>query len=518
MEYLTKCADIYFGLSRKELKELAYQFAVKLGIDYPVGWIQNAAAGKDWFTGFMKRHPRLAMRKPEATSLARAAAFNEGNVKSFFTLLTEILARTRVNANSIWNMDETAITTVQKSYTLIARRGAKQVGKLTSAERGKLVTAAIAVSAAGNSIPPFFVFPRRRMKPDLLDGAPAGSIGVANPSGWMHQSNFLTFMEHFLKYVKCSINDPVLLLLDNHNSHLSVEALDLARNNGIHILSFPPHCSHALQPLDVSVYGPLKRYYNTELNRWMGNHGGRPFKVENIPAMLSIVLPKAVTPTTIQSGFRGTGIVPLNPQIFPPEMFLPSYISAQGAVQNDESENEEETRNIDILAPNDVPDPAAFVEVEAPGPRALRRTLEEVRPFPKPTPQRKSTRGRPPGRSTILTDDATRNELAAKQTKRNNAAAKKLENTRNRLQKKLRLEEAGKKKPKGKAPRKRPSTPSSSSEDEEDVDFCIICMQNMPTKLTKENSIACMQCKRDVHLRCANMERSYYVCPNCDSD
>uniref|UniRef100_A0A3Q2VJV2 Uncharacterized protein n=1 Tax=Haplochromis burtoni TaxID=8153 RepID=A0A3Q2VJV2_HAPBU len=29
------------------------------------------------------------------------------------------------------------------------------------------------------------------------------------------------------------------------------------------MLSFPPHCSHRLQPLDRSVYGPLKRHINS---------------------------------------------------------------------------------------------------------------------------------------------------------------------------------------------------------------------------------------------------------------
>lgn len=57
-------------------------------------------------------------------------------------------------------MDETGVTTVQKPNRVIAGRGFKQIGRITSAERGALVTMAVAVSAAGNSIPPFFVFPR----------------------------------------------------------------------------------------------------------------------------------------------------------------------------------------------------------------------------------------------------------------------------------------------------------------------------------------------------------------------
>ena len=48
---------------------------------------KNKLAGVDWFTGFMRRHPALAIRQPEATSLARAAAFNKVNIDRFFSIL-----------------------------------------------------------------------------------------------------------------------------------------------------------------------------------------------------------------------------------------------------------------------------------------------------------------------------------------------------------------------------------------------------------------------------------------------
>jgi hypothetical protein len=46
---------------------------------------------------------------------------------------------------------------------------------------------------------------------------------------------------------------PVFLHLDNSQSHLSVKVLDLVKEIFIVLLSFPPHTSHKLQPLDRSV-------------------------------------------------------------------------------------------------------------------------------------------------------------------------------------------------------------------------------------------------------------------------
>jgi hypothetical protein len=86
-----------------------------------------------------------------------------------------------------------------------------------------------------------------------------GSAGSANKSGWKTDDDFLLFMEHFIKHTKVTKDRPVLLLLDNHQSHLAVKVLDLAKENGVVVLSFPPHISHKLQPLYRSVYGDFKK-------------------------------------------------------------------------------------------------------------------------------------------------------------------------------------------------------------------------------------------------------------------
>jgi hypothetical protein len=66
-------------------------------------------------------------------------------------------------------MDETGITTAQTRDRVLALRGCKQIGRLVSAERGKLVTLAQAVSATGNTGPPFF-FSRVNSPAHFLNG------------------------------------------------------------------------------------------------------------------------------------------------------------------------------------------------------------------------------------------------------------------------------------------------------------------------------------------------------------
>ena len=94
------------------------------------------------------------------------------------------------------------------------------------------------------------IFPRVNFKNHMLKGAPPGTKGTAHISGWSNAENFLEFLKHFIYHIKCSVDQPVLLLLDNHESHASIEAITFAKENGIIMLTFPPHTSHKLQPLD----------------------------------------------------------------------------------------------------------------------------------------------------------------------------------------------------------------------------------------------------------------------------
>jgi uncharacterized protein YbcV (DUF1398 family) len=69
------------------------------------------------------------------------------------------MKRHKFGPHQIYNVGETGVTTVHRPDKVVAIRGSKQVGQVTSGERGNLVTLCCAVNALGNSVPTFFVFP-----------------------------------------------------------------------------------------------------------------------------------------------------------------------------------------------------------------------------------------------------------------------------------------------------------------------------------------------------------------------
>ena len=86
----------------------------------------------------------------------------------------------------------------------------------------------------------------------------------------------------------------------------------MARDNGVIMLSLPPHCTHRMQPLDVSFFKPLKEYYNRACEAFLRTNVGRRVQVDNVSALFCTAYTKAVTMSTAVNGFRKTGIWPCN--------------------------------------------------------------------------------------------------------------------------------------------------------------------------------------------------------------
>ena len=160
-----------FGLTCDSLKKLAYDVAQAYGLTVPFN-DDKSKAGKDWLYGFLSRHPDLSLRKPEVISLSRATSFSKVQVELFYSKLKKNFLQNNISPARVFNMDETEISRVQKPGKILSERGMKQVGKLTSLEKGKTITVVRAMNSIGSYIPPMFIFPRKRMVQTLLNGAP----------------------------------------------------------------------------------------------------------------------------------------------------------------------------------------------------------------------------------------------------------------------------------------------------------------------------------------------------------
>ena len=334
VKHITAMERALFGLTTKDMRHLAFDLAEKLNLKHPFSH-NSKMAGEEWLRSFLKRHSEICIRNPQATSLSRAIGFNQAKVNQFFTVYGEVLQKGSYSASQIWNMDETGITNVHKPTKILATKGKKQVGKISSGEKGNTVTVICAMSAAGNYVPPFMIFPRKRMIDVLMKGSAPGSVGVASPNGWTSGDLFIDWLAHFVREVKCSKSDPCILILDGHQSHKTLQAIDMARDNGITIITLPPHCTHKMQPLDRTFFKSLKSRYNATCDDWMRSNAGKRISFFDMAELFGKAYMQTADVAKAVSGFSVCGIWPINSTIFSDEDFCAAELTDEPQPVND---------------------------------------------------------------------------------------------------------------------------------------------------------------------------------------
>ena len=212
-----------------------------------------------------KRHKDISMRKPEGTASIRHQLMNQNYVAKYFRALKEVFDEYKLERfpKRIWNMDETGMVLEHKPSKILARRGSKHLHSRTSGNR-ELITVIATVNPAGEALPPHMVVKGKTKR--VLEGfdtqsAPAGTNMSASNSGWTKQGiASLWFQYSFIPNI--GPDRPQILIFDGHDSHGFVEIIEQAIAENIILVELPAHTSHWLQPLDRSVFFPLKTYFN----------------------------------------------------------------------------------------------------------------------------------------------------------------------------------------------------------------------------------------------------------------
>lgn len=368
----------------------------------------------------MTRHQNLSLRKPESTSLLRSTGFNKSRVDEFFNNYKSVQQRYQFKPTRIYNLDETGQSTVIKPVRVVSTKGKKQVGQVASGERGESITVVGTICADGTYIPPIFIYPRIRDPSKYMINPPPGSVALGSKTGWINSELFIKVLQHIVLHTKCSKDDKILLLIDNHKSHSTIESIEFCRENGIVLLSFPPHTTHRLQPLDVGVFGPYKTRLSVVYNEWMLSNPGRPITISHLAELAGKVYFHSFTPMNIVNSFKKTGIWPIDSSVFSESDFLPSTvtdndITAQttpkkqktpphngiGEKDSDEESLQEDTTE---LEQTNACSSSTLIDFDNPKPSTSKTLLETIRPFPKAQRQVKTVKRKRESKSKIYTD------------------------------------------------------------------------------------------------------------------
>jgi hypothetical protein len=291
--------------------------------------------GKKWWNFFSKRHPELVLRTPQGLDGKRAKYISPERCALFYSFLARTYEERSYSATHIWNMDETGVSASMDigGAKVIARRGSRSVLTRNSANR-EWLTIVACVSASGQRIPCQYIFSGMEIRGTYIAACEPGAVYCMQRNGWQTSEHFIDWLQHFQTTVPggVSLENPHLLLLDGHASHLTKEAIMLGMQMGLQIALLPPHSSHRLQPLDVGVFRAFKMRFGQLREEEIASNPGWLNGKDNKTVLATLVSKAMVTacnPENIRSGFKRTGIFPFNAHALDKD-YGPSFVFDSG--------------------------------------------------------------------------------------------------------------------------------------------------------------------------------------------
>lgn len=154
-----------------------------------------------------------------------------------------------------------------------------------------------------------------------------------------------------------------LLVMDDHGSHITANVISFCMNNAIGLLILPPHTSHLLQPLDISVFGPLKQFLAAETDAASRLDPGR---IQRVEWTETYIRARSIS-SNIKCGLRATGLSPLSritvlEKVWASSgIYLPSHIHRcvrRILIHRYSSVRHRMVRNFDKQTQSSIPNPA----------------------------------------------------------------------------------------------------------------------------------------------------------------
>jgi hypothetical protein len=198
---------------------------------------------------------------------------------------------------------------------VLVQKGTRSVHSIIPDSK-EWITVLSSINAVGETISNFYIFMGMRRKRDYIAKCEANATMAMQSHAWMDAFLFNKWMDHFIEAMKKKGGmSPIqrhLMILDGHNSHVTLDVILKANDASLDMVTLPSHTSHEMQPLDVAVFKPFKTAFRAYRDVWSMTHKGQKTMKEDLAQWVSLALKKAMTPSNIKAGFKHIGIWPLN--------------------------------------------------------------------------------------------------------------------------------------------------------------------------------------------------------------
>jgi hypothetical protein len=105
-----------------------------------------------------------------------------------------------------------------------------------------------------------------------MESRPVGWEYLRSDSGWMTGTTMLEYGKFLHRTLvqkglldETGSGQKVLLFLDGYSAHMDLSFSEFCEDHGIVLICFIPNATHLLQPVDLGINAPLKKYWSKAL-------------------------------------------------------------------------------------------------------------------------------------------------------------------------------------------------------------------------------------------------------------
>ncbi|KAJ3532696.1 hypothetical protein NM688_g7385 [Phlebia brevispora] len=283
--------------------------------------------GQNWVDRFLLRHhDELQTHWSRPLDTIRAKSLNTTTVNHwYYDILEKCYVDEGFLPENTYGMDESGFPRgPARVQRVVGLRGAKVQHRQGTANREN-VTVMVTICADGTVLRPLIIFKAADLQAEWRERNVAKASFAWSDSGWTNSDIAAHWLidDFDLQTREKAAGKPRALFVDGHNSHYSKAILDYARSLNITIFGYPPHCTHALQGLDVVCFACMKEEFAAEVERFEIENG-RGVNKEDFAFVFGTAFLRAFTEDTIRSAWRKTGIVPFDPSVIQPSQMKPA--------------------------------------------------------------------------------------------------------------------------------------------------------------------------------------------------
>lgn len=310
-ERLKICAEWGYPLNLMGLRLIIKTYLDSQGRTIKI--FKENMPGREFAEGFLKRHKeQIAERFCQNIKRSRAATSPQ-IINDYFDNLEDSIRD--IPPSHIINYDETNLCNDPGRSKIITKRGCKYPERIMNQTKSA-VSVMFAASGDGVLLPCYVVYKAKHLYNTWLEGGPKGTRYNCTASGWFDSITFTDWVKTVaIPYLK-KMDGEKVLIGDNLQSHLSLEAIELCMKYNIRFVFLPKNSTHLTQPLDVCFFRPLKAGWRKVLTKWKQGPGMKEASLPKtvFPSLLLKLYKEIETNSSnnIKSGFSKAGIIPLN--------------------------------------------------------------------------------------------------------------------------------------------------------------------------------------------------------------